>query len=84
MSSTKNQTRQEYYLSSWLSLVKSILMSTNPFNFYQQDRLLFCVNRVSVPITADRKSRRLLKIKKKIARWKSRRELIFKAVFGIN
>ena len=34
--------------------------------------------RVSVPITADRKSRRLLKLKKNSLRWKSRREWIFK------
>ena len=45
--------------------------------------IIYIYMRVNVPITADRKSRRLLKLKKNILRWKSRRELIFKAVFGI-
>ena len=46
-------------------------------------RAATCSTRVSVPITADRKSKWLLKIEKKILGWKSRHELIFKAVFGI-
>ena len=42
------------------------------------------IRRVSVPITADQKSRRLLQIEEKILTWNSRHELIFKAVFFIN
>ena len=45
--------------------------------------LLHFVHRVNVPIIADRKSRRLSKIKK-MFRLKSRDEFISKTVFGID